>query len=75
MAPLKIRGLRGVWLLLPPTLLLGVVVEIIPGVSLAGMLAVVGGVDYTSNKEAEVQVPHQAGISGPHRTSFHRTDD
>ena len=48
MAPLKIRGLRGVrlLLLLPPTLLLGVVVvEIIPGVSVAGMLAVVGGVD------------------------------
>jgi len=44
-APLKIRGLRGVWLLLPPALLLGVVVEIIPGVSVAGMLAVVGGVD------------------------------
>ena len=31
--------------LLPPTLLLGVVVEIIPGVSVAGMLAVLGGVD------------------------------
>ena len=45
MAPLKIHGLRGVRLLLvllPPTLLLGVVVvEIIPGVSVAGMLAVV----------------------------------
>jgi hypothetical protein len=41
-APLKIRRLRGVrLLLLPPTLLLGVVVEIIPGVSVAGMLAVV----------------------------------
>ena len=31
--------------LLPPTLLLGVVVEIIPRVSVAGMLAVLGGVD------------------------------
>ena len=45
MAPLKICGLTGVRLLLPPMLLLGVVVEIIPGVSVAGMLVVVGGVD------------------------------
>ncbi len=44
MPPLEIHGLRGVRFL-PPTLLLGVVVEIIPGVSVAGMLAVVGGVD------------------------------
>jgi hypothetical protein len=40
----KIFGLRGVRLL-PPTLLLGVVVEITPGMSVAGMSAVLGGVD------------------------------
>ena len=45
MTPLKICRLTGVRLLLPPMLLLGVVVEIIPGVSVAGMLVVVGGVD------------------------------
>ena len=44
MPPLKIRGLRGVGLQ-PPTFLLGVVAEIITGVSVAGMFAVMGGVD------------------------------
>ena len=44
MPPLKICRLRGVHRL-PPTLLMGVVVKNISGVSVAGMLAGVGGVD------------------------------